>query len=337
MIVTTNELYKHAYGKYLVGAYTVNNLEQIVGLFRGSLGKTASNDKSSDKTKSAPFIVQISRGCLYYSDMRFLKNLVRAAEDVFPDAIFAVHLDHGNEKYCYDCINSGFVTSVSIDASFEEFEDNIEITRRVVERAHDKGIVVEAELRHNIKYVDDIEFAEDELTNPYEAAEFIDRTGCDSLAVTISAIHGPFKFLQGNDIYFDILARIQKTIPANFPLVMHGYSSIPNELIRRINIAGGKVSNIDSGINEAYYSRLSKNGICKVGFDIDVRLVWCVVHREEFILQPENIDLRQPGEIFMASYADYIIHKNAALGSAGQLESLRDYLRKQLRKQRYVI
>src|SRR5215468_6059534 len=136
MIVATKELFQHAYGKYAVGAYNINNLEQTVGLFRGNLGQKSSNDDPVDPRKSAPFIIQISRGARSFTDKRFLEGMIRAAEEVFPQAIFAVHLDHGTEEVCYDCIESGFYSSVMIDASHEEFAKNIATTRRVVDRAH---------------------------------------------------------------------------------------------------------------------------------------------------------------------------------------------------------
>ena len=132
MIVTTNDLFRCAYGKYAVGAYNINNLEQTVGLFRGNLGKVKTNEEPTNSAVSAPFIVQISRGARSYTDKRFLEAMIRTAEEVFPDAIFAVHLDHGTEDACYDCIDSGFYSSVMIDASHEEFAKNVEITRRVV-------------------------------------------------------------------------------------------------------------------------------------------------------------------------------------------------------------
>jgi fructose-bisphosphate aldolase class II len=134
MIVSTKELFDHAYGKYAVGAYNINNAEQIMGLFRGNMDS------------KAPFIVQLSKGARSYTDSRLLEAMIRAADEIFPDAIFAVHLDHGDEQTCYDCIDSGFYSSVMIDASAEDFEENIAITKRVVERAHAKGIAVEAEL-----------------------------------------------------------------------------------------------------------------------------------------------------------------------------------------------
>jgi fructose-bisphosphate aldolase class II len=140
MIVTTKQLFQHAYGRYAVGAYNINNLEQTVGLFRGNLGKSASNDGPTDVGKSAPFILQISRGARSYTDKRFLEAMIRTADHVLPEVIFAVHLDHGTEEACYDCIQSGFYSSVMIDASHEPLPKNIEITRRVVDRAHAKGL-----------------------------------------------------------------------------------------------------------------------------------------------------------------------------------------------------
>src|ERR1017187_8483354 len=135
MIVTTKQLFTHAYGKYAVGAYNINNLEQTVGLFRGNLGKSDSNSDPTLSAVSAPFIIQISRGARSYSDKRFLESMIRSAEDVFPEAIFAVHLDHGTEEVCYDCINSGFYSSVMIDASHEPYDQNVAITKRVVVRS----------------------------------------------------------------------------------------------------------------------------------------------------------------------------------------------------------
>ncbi len=181
MIVTTKELFKAAYGKYAIGAYNINNLEQIVGLFRGNLGKSAKNEDPSDASKSAPFIIQISRGARDYTDKSFLEGMIRTADKVFPDAIFAVHLDHGTEEVCYDCINSGFYSSVMVDASHEEFAKNVEITKRVVDAAHAKNIVVEAELGQLGGVEEDV-VGSVKLTDPAQAAEFIEKTGVDSLA-----------------------------------------------------------------------------------------------------------------------------------------------------------
>ncbi len=184
MIVTTTELFKHAYGEYALGAYNINNLEQTVGLFRGNLGKVKSNDEPVDSTTAAPFILQISRGARSYTDKRFLEAMIRAADEIFPEAVFAVHLDHGTEEACYDCIESGFYSSVMIDASHEPFDTNVEITRRVVERAHAKGVVVEAELGQLGGVEEDV-VGSVRLTDPEEAARFVEQTGCDSLAVAL--------------------------------------------------------------------------------------------------------------------------------------------------------
>ncbi len=324
MIVTTNQLFQQAYGHYAVGAYNINNLEQTVGLFRGNLGKVKTNEEPVDATKSAPFIIQISRGARSYTDKRFLEAMIRTAEVVFPDAIFAVHLDHGTEEACYDCIASGFYSSVMIDASHEPLEKNIEITKRVVDRAHAKGIVVEAELGQLGGVEEDV-VGSVCLTDPAQAAEFIARSGCDSLAVAIGTSHGAYKFSGKQGLHLDVLEKIQKIVPKNFPLVMHGSSSVPKEWVDRINNAGGKMKDT-TGVPEDQYLPAAKMGVCKVNIDTDGRLVWCAIHRESFRDDPANFDLRPPGKIFMAAYAQYIMHKNSKLGSAGQLEQVRKSL-----------
>ncbi len=325
MIVTTKELFRHAYGKYAVGAYNINNLEQTVGLFRGNLGKFKANEDANDSTKSAPFIIQISRGARGYSDKRFLEAMIRTADQVFPESIFAVHLDHGTEEACYDCIDSGFYSSVMIDASHEPFEKNIEITKKIVDKAHAKGIVVEAELGQLGGVEEDV-VGSVCLTDPAQAAEFIEKSGCDSLAVAIGTSHGAYKFSGGQGLRFDVLEQIQKAVPANFPLVMHGSSSVPKEWVERINNAGGKLGSA-SGVNEDQYLPAAKLGVTKINIDTDGRLVWCAIHREAFRDDPANFDLRPPGKVFMAEYAKYIIHKNGKLGSTGQLEGVRASLK----------
>jgi len=324
MIVTTKELFKHAYGNYAIGAYNINNLEQTVGLFRGNLGKAASNEDAVDGSKAAPFIVQISRGARGYSDKRFLEAMIRTAEEVFPEVIFAVHLDHGTEEACYDCIDSGFYSSVMIDASHHEFAENIAITKKVVDRAHDKGIVVEAELGQLGGVEEDI-VGSVCLTEPAQAAEFVEKSGCDSLAVAIGTSHGAYKFTGSQGLRFDVLEEIQKAVPKDFPLVMHGSSSVPKEWVDRINAAGGKMAD-SSGVAEEQYLPAAKLGVCKINIDTDGRLVWCAIHRESFRDDPANFDLRPPGKLFMTAYAEYITHKNTVLGSAGQLESVRKSL-----------
>jgi len=324
VIVTTNDLFHHAYGNYAVGAYNINNLEQLVGLFRGNLGKSASNDDPVDPKTSAPFIIQISRGARSYTDKRFLEALIRTAEEVFPEAIFAVHLDHGTEEACYDCIESGFYSSVMIDASHEKLEKNIEITRRVVDRAHAKGIVVEAELGQLGGVEEDVQGSVC-LTEPDEAVTFVKESGCDSLAVAIGTSHGAYKFSGSQGLHLDVLDKIEKALPKRFPLVMHGSSSVPKQWVDRINAAGGKLANA-SGVDEHQYLPAAKLGVCKINIDTDGRLVWCAIHREHFRDHPEDFDLRGPGKVFMPAYAEYIIHKNQMLGSAGQLEGVRTSL-----------
>lgn len=329
MIVTTKDLFKEAYGKYAIGAYNINNLEQIVGLFRGNLGKSAKNEDPNDDTKSAPFIIQISRGARSYTDKRFLEGMIRTADVVFPEAIFAVHLDHGTEEVCYDCIDSGFYSSVMVDASHEEFAKNVEITKRVVDRAHAKGIVVEAELGQLGGVEEDVTGSV-KLTNPEQAAEFIEKTQVDSLAVAIGTSHGAFKFSGKQGLHFDVLEKIQAAVnqvKPNFPLVMHGSSSVPKEWVERINNAGGALKNA-SGVDEKQYLPAAKLGVTKINIDTDGRLVWCAIHREFFRDHPDKFDLREPGKIFMPAYAEYIIHKNQMLGSSGHLEEVRKAIAK---------
>jgi fructose-bisphosphate aldolase class II len=316
MIVTTAQLYKHAYGKYAVGAYNVNNMEQLLGLFSGNV------------RSKAPFIIQLSKGARKYADKRMLEAMVRTASQIFPEAIFAVHLDHGDEETCYDCIESGFYSSVMIDASHESFEENVAITKRVVEKAHAKGISVEAELGQLGGVEEDIKVDEGHasLTNPREAVEFVKQTGCDSLAAAIGTSHGAYKFKGQQSLHFDVIEEIQRLIPG-MPIVMHGSSSVPVEEVRRINAAGGKLDPSARGVNEEEYLPAARLGVTKVNIDTDGRLVWTRVHREFFRDKPEEFDFRPPGKIFVEEYAKFIAHKNSKLGSAGQLDAVRESLK----------
>ena len=315
MIVTTKKLFKAAYGKYAIGAYNINNLEQAMGLFRGNLDS------------KAPFIIQISKGARSYTHKTMLEGMIRSADQVFPDAIFAVHLDHGDEATCYDCINSGFYSSVMIDASHEDFENNIAIVKRVVDAAHAKGIVVEAELGQlgGVEEHVKVEESNAKLTDPDQAKEFVARTGVDSLACAIGTSHGAFKFSGSQSLHFDVLAEIQKRLPG-FPLVMHGSSSVPQDEVARINAAGGKLAGA-RGVDASQFKRAAELGVTKVNIDTDGRLVWTRVHREYFVEHPENFDLRPVGQVFMAEYAKFIAAKNEKLGSAGQLEAVRQMLK----------
>jgi fructose-bisphosphate aldolase class II len=311
MIVTTRDLFKLAYGTYAIGAYNINNLEQCMGLFRGCIDS------------QAPFIIQISQGARKYTHKNMLEALIRAAEGVFPEAIFAVHLDHGDEATCVDCINSGFYSSVMIDASHEEFDKNVEITKRVVALAHAKGIAVEAELGQLGGVEEHVSVSEEhaKLTNPEDAERFVKLTGCDCLACAIGTSHGAFKFTGTQGLHFEVLEDIQRRLPG-FPLVMHGSSSVPQEEVARINAAGGSLKGA-KGVDENQFARAAGLGVTKINIDTDGRLVWTRVHREFFRDKPENFDLRPPGKAFMSEYAKFIAAKNVKLGSAGQLPAVR--------------
>ena len=315
MIVTTSQLYKVAYKKFAVGAYNINNLEQTMGLFRGCMDS------------KAPFIIQLSKGARSYTDKRMLEAIIRTAEIIFPEAIFAVHLDHGDEQTCYDCIDSGFYSSVMIDASHEPFDQNAEITKRVVDRAHAKGISVEAELGMLGGVEEDIKVDEGHacLTNPDEAVEFVKRTKCDSLAAAIGTSHGAYKFQGKQGLHFDVIKEISDKIPG-MPIVMHGSSSVPAEEVQRINAAGGKLNPNARGVDENEYLPAAKLGVTKVNIDTDGRLVWTRVHREFFRDHPDQFDFRPPGKIFMQEYANFIARKHGKLGSAGTLETVRKSL-----------
>lgn len=316
MIVSTKELFQHAYGKYAVGAYNINNLEQVMGLFRGCMDS------------KAPFILQISKGARSYTDKRMLEAMIRAADDVFEDAVFAVHLDHGDEATCMDCIASGFYSSVMIDASMKPYEENIATTRRVVEAAHAKGISVEAELGQLGGVEEDIAVSEEHahLTDPEQAKDFVTRSGCDSLACAIGTSHGAYKFSGSQGLHFEVIEEIQKRLPG-FSLVMHGSSSVPQSEVERINAAGGALKGA-KGVDPNEFAKAAKMGVVKVNIDTDGRLVWCRVHREHFRDNPENFDLRPPGKVFMAEYAKYIMEKNDYLGSTGQLPAVQKILKK---------
>src|SRR6187399_2549361 len=312
MIVSTNQLYKVAYKKFAVGAYNINNLEQTMGLFRGCI------------QSKAPFIIQLSKGARNYTDKRMLEAIIRSASEIFPEAIFAVHLDHGDEATCYDCIDSGFYSSVMIDASHETFEENIAITKRVVDRAHAKGISVEAELGMLGGVEEDIAVDEGHacLTNPDEAVEFVKRSGCDSLAAAIGTSHGAYKFKGQQSLRFDVIEAISQKVPG-MPIVMHGSSSVPIEEVEKINAAGGKLDPSARGVAENEYLPAAKLGVTKVNIDTDGRLVWTRVHREFFRDHPDQFDFRPPGKIFVDEYAKFIARKNEKLGSAGTLGAVR--------------
>ncbi len=312
MIVTTAELFKVAYGKFAIGAYNINNMEQALGLFQGHL------------TAQAPFIVQISKGARKYAGIPMIEAIIRAAEKMYPEAIFAVHLDHGDEQSCYDCINSGFYSSVMIDASHETFEQNVAITRRVVEAAHAKGLSVEAEIGQLGGVEEDIKVDEKNahLTDPKEAKAFVEQSGCDSLAVAVGTSHGAYKFKGQQSLHFEVIEAIQQKLPG-FPLVMHGSSSVPQEEVLRINAAGGQLDPSARGVDENELLRAASLGVTKINIDTDGRLVWTRVHREFFRDTPKEFDFRPVGKTFVAEYAKFIAARSEKLGSVGKLADVR--------------
>jgi len=315
MLVTTKQLYELAYGRYAIGAYNINNMEQARGLFQGALDA------------QAPIIVQISKGARSYAGVPMIEHLIAAVQEMYPDVVFALHIDHGDEATCYDAIDSGAYSSVMIDASHETFAKNVEITRRIVERAHAKGVSVEAEIGMLGGVEEDIKLDEKHamLTDPDEAAEFVRQSGCDSLAVAIGTSHGAYKFKGRQSLHLERLSEIQARLPG-FPLVMHGSSSVPPEEVARINAAGGAIDPSARGVDEDEFAKAVPLGVTKVNIDTDGRLVWTRVHREYFRDHPENFDFRPPGKIMMAEYAGFIAHKSQVLGCAGQLAEVRDAL-----------
>jgi len=315
MIVPTSDLFKLAYCKYAVGAYNINNLEQILGLFKGCIDS------------KAPFIIQLSKGARKYAGKQMLEAMIRTASQMYPEAVFAVHLDHGDEETCYDCIDSGFYSSVMIDASHEPFEENVAITKRVVARAHSKGISVEAELGRLGGVEEDVKVDEGNafLTDPKAAVEFVKKTGCDSLAAAIGTSHGAYKFKGQQRLHFEVIEALKKDLPGT-PIVMHGSSSVPTEEIRRINAAGGRLDPSARGVDENDYLPAAKLGVTKVNIDTDGRLVWTRVYREFFRDYPDQFDFRPTGGIFIKEYAKFLEHKNEKLGSASQLPAIREAL-----------
>lgn len=312
MIVTTAALYDVAYGRFAAGAYNINNMEQALGLFHGHL------------QAQAPFIIQLSKGARKYAGVKMLEAIIRACDDEFPDAVYAVHLDHGDEQTCYECIDSGFYSSVMIDASHEALEENIAITRRVVDRAHAKGVSVEAEL--GVLGGVEEHIAVDEknamLTDPDDAERFVAESGCDSLAVAIGTSHGAYKFSGSQGLHFDRIAEIQRRLP-NVPLVMHGSSSVPREEVERINAAGGTLDPAAKGVSADEFARAVPLGVTKVNIDTDGRLVWTRVHREHLRDNTSNFDFRKPGEAFIKEYANFVADKATKLLSAGTLPEVR--------------
>jgi fructose-bisphosphate aldolase class II len=312
MRLATIDLLQAAYGRYALGAFNVCNLEQVHGLFRGAA------------RAKAPIIVQFSRVIRSYAHPLMLEEMLQAAEAIYPDVVFSAHLDHGDEASCHDAIESGHYTSVMIDASHFPFEQNVAMTRRVVERAHSDGIAVEAELGLLQGIEDDmaVDAKEAILTDPGQAAEFVMRTECDCLAIAIGTSHGAYKFAGKQRLHFDRLAEIQKRLPG-FPLVLHGGSAVPLDEVRRINAAGGALSHAASGVEEDELKQAIKLGVAKVNIGTDGRLIWTRVHREFFRDKPQEFDFMAPGKIYMEEYAAFVAAKCEMLGAADKADEAR--------------
>lgn len=304
-IVTTTEMFKKAYeGGYAVGAFNVNNMEIIQGITEAAI------------EQRAPLILQVSKGARSYAKHVYLMKLIEAAiEDAEQTAGFdlpiCVHLDHGDSfELCKSCIDGGF-SSVMIDASGKPFEENIAITKQVVEYAHDHGVVVEAELGTLAGIEDEVNVsAEDSsYTRPEDVQEFVERTGCDSLAIAIGTSHGAFKFKPGTkpQLRFDILEDVQKRLPG-FPIVLHGSSSVPQEFVRIINENGGNMPGA-IGIPEEQLRQAARMAVCKINIDSDLRLAMTASVRKYLNEHPEHFDPRQYLKPGRTAIKDMVSHK----------------------------
>jgi fructose-bisphosphate aldolase class II len=308
-LVSTTELFKKALeGKYAIGAFNVNNMEITQAIVNGAA-----------KAKS-PLILQLSKGAREYADTRYLMKIIEAAVEAHPEVPIAVHQDHGPDlETCISGIEAGF-TSVMIDASHESFEDNIRLTKEVVDYAHSKGVVVEAELGQLIgEQFDEGEgggMSEGVYTNPDKAKEFVERTGCDSLAVAIGTSHGAYKFKHEPRLDFERLREIHEKMPG-FPLVLHGASSVLQKYVDLINETGGKMPDA-RGVPEEMLSEARKWGVVKVNIDTDLRLAMTSVVRNVLINQPEQFDPRKYLGPARDELEKLVIHKMEVLGCAGK-------------------
>jgi fructose-bisphosphate aldolase class II len=283
-LVTTKEMFKKAYeGGYAVGAFNVNNMEIIQGIV-----------KAAAETKS-PLILQVSAGARKYASPVYLKKLVEAALIENPDLDIVLHLDHGDDfEICKSCIDDGF-TSVMIDGSHHSYEENVALTKRVVEYAHSKGVVVEAELGRLAGIEDAVNVSAEDATytDPDQAVDFVTRTGCDSLAIAIGTSHGAYKFAADSDPKLDIerLKKISALLPG-FPLVLHGASSVIPEYVAMCNEFGGELKDA-KGCPESMLREAAQYGVCKINIDSDLRLAMTGVIRKQFAEDPGNFDPRK--------------------------------------------
>ncbi len=305
-LISSKELFEKALkGKYAIGAFNVNNMEIIQGI------------TEAVKEEKAPLILQFSAGARKYAKHVYLMHLVEAAiEDTGLDVV--LHLDHGEDfEICKACIDGGF-TSIMIDASKKPFEENIKMTKEVVDYAHSKGVTVEAELGKLKGVEDNISVSEKDaiLVNPDEVEEFVKKTDVDSLAIAIGTSHGAYKFKTEPKLAFDRLEEVQKRVP-DFPLVLHGASSVLQEYVKICNEHGGKLPGA-KGVPEEMIGKAAKMNICKVNIDTDLRLTMTSTIRKEFDSNPSNFDPRKYLGPAREAIKKVVKHKLRILGCAGK-------------------
>ncbi len=306
-LVTSAEMFAKAYdGGYAIGAFNVNNMEIIQGIVEAG------------RENNAPLILQVSKGARAYANPIYLKKLVEAAVEDSGLPI-CLHLDHGDSfETCKSCVDGGF-TSVMIDASGKPFEENIAITREVVKYAHDHGVVVEAELGTLAGIEDEVSHAEGSYTRPEDVQEFVEKTGCDSLAIAIGTSHGAYKFkpeqctrdengiLQPPPLRFDILEDVARRLPG-FPIVLHGSSSVPQEFVKIINTYGGAMPDA-VGVPEDQLRKAASMAVCKINIDSDIRLAMTATIRKYFAEHPADFDPRQYLKPARAAVKAMVAHK----------------------------
>ena len=293
-------MFKKAYdGGYAIGAFNVNNMEIVQGITEAC------------QEEKAPVILQVSKGARAYANHTYLVKLVEAAVLCCPDIPIVLHLDHGPDfETCKSCIDGGF-TSVMIDASSKPFAENIEITKKVVEYAHDHGVVVEAELGTLAGIEDDVKVsaADSSYTRPEDVQEFVERTGCDSLAIAIGTSHGAYKFKPGTDpkLRFDILEEVSQRLPG-FPIVLHGSSSVPQEFVNIVNKYGGNMPGA-IGVPEEQLRKAASMAVCKINIDSDIRLAMTATIRQYMAEHPDHFDPRQYLKPARQAVKDMVAHK----------------------------
>ncbi len=304
------EMFAAAYaGHYAVGAFNVNNMEIVQGIMRA-----ASEEKS-------PVILQVSAGARKYAGQTYIMKLVEAALAEDPSVPVVVHLDHGPSfEMCKDCIDGGF-TSVMIDGSHLPYEENIALTKQVVDYAHPRGVWVEAELGKLAGVEDDVNVADEDaqFTNPAEVEEFVSRTGVDSLAIAIGTSHGAYKFKPGQKprLRFDILEQISQRLPG-FPIVLHGASSVPQEYVQIVNQYGGSMPDA-IGIPEEMLRQAASMAVCKINIDSDLRLCMTAAVRKHLVQHPDHFDPRQYLADGREAITEIVRHKiRDVLGSSGK-------------------